>query len=156
MKSQLQQMKLLKPFTPSLYSEFLLGASSSLLPTSSHQTAPLKPTQPIDLLALGSNTAENELPHTAEPVQPHPNGQSSADDPTGLLGDSRGPGGEGKGRYDRGLGEVFGYPGDARKLREKSKVKLWKDYFAVHGRNLTCKCAVFGFLYRVFTCDYTI
>ena len=31
--------------------------------------------------------------------------------------------------YHAGLGAQFRYPGDPRKLREKSKVKLWKDYF---------------------------
>ena len=39
--------------------------------------------------------------------------------------------------YQAGLGATFGFPGDARKLREKSKLKLWKDYFKAHGRNLT-------------------
>ncbi|CEQ42179.1 SPOSA6832_03986, partial [Sporobolomyces salmonicolor] len=46
-------------------------------------------------------------------------------------------------------GMIFKYPGDPRKLREKSKMKLWKDYlkqqqdrrfthgFADYGRNLT-------------------
>ncbi|GAA95389.1 uncharacterized protein L969DRAFT_44592 [Mixia osmundae IAM 14324] len=36
-----------------------------------------------------------------------------------------------------GLGLVFRYPGDARKLREKSKMKLWKDLIRINGRNLT-------------------
>jgi hypothetical protein len=54
-------------------------------------------------------------------------------------GDARGPGGDGKGTYARGLGETYGYPGDAKRLREKSKMKLWKEYFGVHGRNLTCE-----------------
>lgn len=71
-------MKLLKPFTASLYSEYLLTA------------------------------VEDE---TAE-------------------GDARGAGGEGKGIYERGLGETHGFPGDARKLRERSKIKLWKEYLA--------------------------
>lgn len=39
--------------------------------------------------------------------------------------------------YHAGLGAQFRYPGDPRKLREKSKVKLWKDYFKQNGRNLT-------------------
>lgn len=52
-------------------------------------------------------------------------------------GDLRGPGGEGRGSYERGLGETFGFPGDARKMRERSKMKLWKEYFVVHGRNMT-------------------
>lgn len=52
-------------------------------------------------------------------------------------GDLRGPGGENRGTYERGLGEKFGFPGDARKMRERSKMKLWRDYFVVHGRNMT-------------------
>jgi len=44
-------------------------------------------------------------------------------------GDLRGPGGDGKGTYERGLGETFGFPGDARKMRERSKMKLWKEYY---------------------------
>lgn len=37
--------------------------------------------------------------------------------------------GEGIGNgYHAGLGAVYKYPGDPRKLREKSKVKLWKEY----------------------------
>lgn len=39
--------------------------------------------------------------------------------------------------YHAGLGARFKYPGDPRKLREKSKMKLWRDYLRVHGRNLT-------------------
>ncbi|KAM0755549.1 TBC-domain-containing protein [Meredithblackwellia eburnea MCA 4105] len=39
--------------------------------------------------------------------------------------------------YHGGLGTIFKYPGDARKLREKSKMKLWKEYLLNHGRNLT-------------------
>lgn len=59
--------------------------------------------------------------------------------------------------YHAGLGARFKFPGDPRKLREKSKIKLWKDYIRgeskekeisrfllmlavtspVHGRNLT-------------------
>lgn len=29
---------------------------------------------------------------------------------------------------DTGLGQIFRYPGDARKLRDNSKMRLWKDY----------------------------
>ncbi|EGG09085.1 uncharacterized protein MELLADRAFT_77188 [Melampsora larici-populina 98AG31] len=39
--------------------------------------------------------------------------------------------------YHAGLGAIYKYPGDARKLREKSKVKLWKEYLTQNGRNLT-------------------
>ncbi|KAK9485120.1 rab-GTPase-TBC domain-containing protein [Lipomyces starkeyi] len=36
-----------------------------------------------------------------------------------------------------GLGQIFKYPGDARKLRDKSKLRLWAEYMRDHGRNLT-------------------
>ncbi len=36
-----------------------------------------------------------------------------------------------------GLGQNFRYPGDARKLRDKSKMRLWFDFFRTNGRNLT-------------------
>ncbi|KAI0343351.1 TBC-domain-containing protein [Trametopsis cervina] len=39
--------------------------------------------------------------------------------------------------YLGGLGLKFKFPGDARKLREASKTKLWTTYLKTHGRNLT-------------------
>ncbi|CAG8518956.1 15115_t:CDS:10 [Funneliformis mosseae] len=36
-----------------------------------------------------------------------------------------------------GLGLVFGFPGDSKKLRDKYKTKLWIEYLQTHGRNLT-------------------
>ncbi|KAI8142368.1 rab-GTPase-TBC domain-containing protein [Fennellomyces sp. T-0311] len=49
-----------------------------------------------------------------------------------------------------GLGLVFGFPGDARQLKDKSKMKLWKKYFNEYGRNLTIvKTPQFGRLVRV-------
>lgn len=36
-----------------------------------------------------------------------------------------------------GLGQLYKYPGDARKLKDKSKLRLWYDYFNRYGRNLT-------------------
>ncbi|EIW71253.1 hypothetical protein TREMEDRAFT_71100 [Tremella mesenterica DSM 1558] len=105
LKSQLAAMKQLKPFLPSLYSEFLLSSPA----------AGVNPQAPDHLLLgteLGEKVTEGE-------------------------GDLRGPGGADKGNYDRGLGEVFGFPGDARKMRERSKMKLWREYFVIHGRNFT-------------------
>ncbi|RSH86713.1 uncharacterized protein EHS24_004984 [Apiotrichum porosum] len=97
LKSQLAEMKVLKTFLPSLYSEYLLNSGSST-----------------------------------------PNAEASlVDMPLEGEGDLRGPGGEGRGTYERGLGETFGFPGDARKMRERSKMKLWKEYFVIHGRNMT-------------------
>ncbi|KAH7885777.1 rab-GTPase-TBC domain-containing protein [Phlebopus sp. FC_14] len=39
--------------------------------------------------------------------------------------------------YHGGLGLKFKFPGDPKKLREASKVKLWTTYLRAHGRNLT-------------------
>ena len=39
--------------------------------------------------------------------------------------------------YEMGLGETFGFPGDPKKLKDKSKMRLWKEYLATHGRNIT-------------------
>ena len=36
---------------------------------------------------------------------------------------------------DTGLGILFKYPGDARKLRDKSKIRLWGEYMRENGRN---------------------
>ncbi|PNS19162.1 hypothetical protein CAC42_1898 [Sphaceloma murrayae] len=38
---------------------------------------------------------------------------------------------------DAGLGMVFKYPGDARKLRDKGKMRLWYEYLKENGRNVT-------------------
>ena len=38
---------------------------------------------------------------------------------------------------DVGLGTLFRYPGDARKLRDKSKMRLWREYMLENGRNVT-------------------
>lgn len=39
--------------------------------------------------------------------------------------------------YQIGLGERFGFPGDPKKLKDKSKMRLWKEYLRTHGRNIT-------------------
>jgi hypothetical protein len=38
---------------------------------------------------------------------------------------------------DAGLGMLFRYPGDARKLRDRSKMRLWGEYLRENGRNVT-------------------
>ncbi|KAJ5688997.1 GTPase-activating protein [Penicillium macrosclerotiorum] len=45
--------------------------------------------------------------------------------------------GEGRQPPDAGLGMLFRYPGDARKLRDRSKMRLWGEYFRENGRNAT-------------------
>ncbi|KAF9910025.1 TBC1 domain member 9, partial [Lobosporangium transversale] len=51
---------------------------------------------------------------------------------------------------DSGLGWVFEFPGDPKKLKNKSKTKLWHQYFKDNGRNLTMtKVDIFPKLIRV-------
>ncbi|PUU79316.1 rab-GTPase-TBC domain-domain-containing protein [Tuber borchii] len=38
---------------------------------------------------------------------------------------------------DAGLGMIFKYPGDTRKLRDRSKMRLWAEYLRENGRNVT-------------------
>ncbi|KAF2759003.1 TBC-domain-containing protein [Pseudovirgaria hyperparasitica] len=38
---------------------------------------------------------------------------------------------------DTGLGTVFRYPGNARKLRDATKIRLWREYLKENGRNAT-------------------
>ncbi|KAI9684119.1 MAG: hypothetical protein M1829_003389 [Trizodia sp. TS-e1964] len=38
---------------------------------------------------------------------------------------------------DAGLGMIFRYPGDARKLRDRSKMRLWGEYLRENGRHVT-------------------
>jgi len=38
---------------------------------------------------------------------------------------------------DAGLGMFFKYPGDAKKLRDRSKMRLWAEYLRDNGRNVT-------------------
>ncbi|KAL8757464.1 MAG: hypothetical protein Q9199_002202 [Rusavskia elegans] len=55
-----------------------------------------------------------------------------------------------KGPPDGGLGLLFRYPGDARKLRDKSKMRLWAEYLRENGRNLTLvRQPTFTRLFRV-------
>jgi hypothetical protein len=51
---------------------------------------------------------------------------------------------------DTGLGSIFKYPGDARKLRDKAKMRLWKEYLRESGRNICLvRQATFHKLIRV-------
>ncbi|KAH7157504.1 hypothetical protein B0J13DRAFT_435211 [Dactylonectria estremocensis] len=38
---------------------------------------------------------------------------------------------------DAGLGMIFRYPGDAKKLRDRAKMRLWAEYLRDNGRNVT-------------------
>ncbi|KAF8903468.1 rab-GTPase-TBC domain-containing protein [Gymnopilus junonius] len=65
-----------------------------------------------------SNAADNE----------HEDGSLITDEKDGSIQDVS---------YHGGLGLKFKFPGDAKKLREASKIKLWTTYLRNHGRNLT-------------------
>ena len=38
---------------------------------------------------------------------------------------------------DTGLGSIFKYPGNAKRLRDRSKMRLWHEYMKENGRNTT-------------------
>ncbi|CAO3627324.1 unnamed protein product [Cunninghamella blakesleeana] len=49
-----------------------------------------------------------------------------------------------------GLGLKFGFPGDSRQTKDRTKLKLWKQYFIENGRNLNMiRSPTFGKLIRV-------
>lgn len=55
-----------------------------------------------------------------------------------------------RGPPDVGLGLLFRYPGDAKKTRDKSKMRLWAEYLRENGRNLTLvRQPTFARLFRV-------
>ncbi|KAH9479789.1 Putative GTPase-activating protein [Psilocybe cubensis] len=94
LKVELQrgQMKLVKTFVKTCYSEVLISDNS--------------------------NAADNE----------REDGSLIADSADGSNPDVS---------YHGGLGLKFKFPGDPKKLREASKIKLWTTYLRNHGRNLT-------------------
>ncbi|KAL8945050.1 MAG: hypothetical protein Q9216_000034 [Gyalolechia sp. 2 TL-2023] len=55
-----------------------------------------------------------------------------------------------RGPPDVGLGLLFRYPGDAKKTRDKSKMRLWAEYLRENGRNVTLvRQPTFTRLFRV-------
>lgn len=50
-----------------------------------------------------------------------------------LQSDSRNP----SESPDAGLGMIYRYPGDPKKLRDRSKMRLWAEYLRENGRNVT-------------------
>ncbi|PKI84045.1 hypothetical protein MVES_001907 [Malassezia vespertilionis] len=59
------------------------------------------------------------------------------DDASAKLVDVPSTDNNGKPAYHMGLGATFGFPGDPKKLKDKSKMRLWKEYTHIHGRNIT-------------------
>ncbi|KAF8622504.1 hypothetical protein AX15_006951 [Amanita polypyramis BW_CC] len=95
LKIELQkgQMKAVKSFTKTCYSEALVSTSS--------------------------NVADNEREDGS------------------LISEEKGGSQMREHLYHGGLGLRFKFPGDPKKLREASKIKLWTTYLRAHGRNLT-------------------
>ncbi|MCO5585349.1 hypothetical protein L7F22_039282 [Adiantum nelumboides] len=107
LRGQLPQMKTLKAFAAGCYSEILLQEAINDK-TAGNPTGK----EASEKQAGASTPGEKEQEDLIDALPPQPD-------------------------YHAGLGARFKYPGDPRKLREKSKMKLWKDYLKVHGRNLT-------------------
>ncbi|KAL8693762.1 MAG: hypothetical protein Q9218_001458 [Villophora microphyllina] len=60
------------------------------------------------------------------------------------------PEGVARNPLEGGLGLVFRYPGDARKTRDKSKMRLWAEYMRENGRNVSLvRQPTFTRLFRV-------
>ncbi|KAF8579906.1 TBC-domain-containing protein [Ramaria rubella] len=96
LKKELQrgQMKAMKSFVRTCYSEYLIPASS--------------------------HVADNER-----------------EDGSLIQDSEKGAFSTGEQIFLGGLGLKYKFPGDAKKLREASKTKLWTTYLRSHGRNLT-------------------
>ncbi|CAO1639330.1 unnamed protein product [Sympodiomycopsis kandeliae] len=116
LRAQLPAMKKLKPFVAKSYSEFVLNPDLDKSKQANEQSE--SETAPTASTSSNSNTADKD---------------NAEDDTTTASGDIPPPP-----PYHAGLGARFKYPGDPRKLREKSKMKLWRDYLRIHGRSLTC------------------
>ncbi|KAI6101134.1 rab-GTPase-TBC domain-containing protein [Pisolithus sp. B1] len=101
LKAELQrgQMKVVKGFVRTCYSETLLSPSLSVT------TADTSPAT-----ERGDGDLVSDIKDGQEILEPE---------------------------YHGGLGLKFKFPGDPRKLREASKIKLWTTYLKTHGRNLT-------------------
>ncbi|PWN52864.1 TBC-domain-containing protein [Violaceomyces palustris] len=112
LRAQLGNMKLLKPFLSGCYSEYMLteGSSESKEREKGEGSSPTVEKENLIDGDASAKVADNSSAMAKEKEKP---------------------------KYQAGLGSTFGFPGDPKKLREKSKLKLWKDYFKSHGRNLT-------------------
>ncbi|KAI5121866.1 hypothetical protein M0805_001074 [Coniferiporia weirii] len=76
-----------------------------------------------ELLAVGAVDAEHE--------------KAAAADVTPGSGSSESIAQNAKTEFHGGLGLKFKFPGDPKKLREASKIRLWTSYLRAHGRNLS-------------------
>ncbi|SCV68775.1 BQ2448_896 [Microbotryum intermedium] len=122
LKACLPMMKALKPFSHTFFSEHFLN--------------PHPENEEGD--AEGKGLSGKNEPEVGQLIS-FGEGETGADDSKGKQKEVKEyttEAGTGHG-FHGGLGLVFKFPGDPRKLREKSKMKLWKEYLTHHGRNLT-------------------
>jgi hypothetical protein len=120
-------MKKLKGFVGTCYSEFVLNPE--LLPKAP-QVVEAGATEDTSATAAEDADVDASAAATGE-------GASQADASAATASASTSSDPPPPPPYHAGLGARFKYPGDPRKLREKSKMKLWRDYLRVHGRSLT-------------------
>lgn len=127
LRAQLPSMKKLKGFVGTCYSEFVLNPE--LLPKAP-QAVEAGTTEDTSATAAEDADVDTSAAATGE-------GASQADASAATASASTSSDPPPPPPYHAGLGARFKYPGDPRKLREKSKMKLWRDYLRVHGRSLT-------------------
>lgn len=109
LRAHLGEMKQLKPFLATCYSETLLQGASD-----THVSAKGKHREDVQE-GMGAATSSEPSSSLTPPSAPP--------DETPM--------------YQIGLGASFGFPGDPKKLKDKSKTRLWTEYLRTHGRNIT-------------------
>ncbi|KAL8283146.1 hypothetical protein RQP46_005924 [Phenoliferia psychrophenolica] len=124
LKAALPMMKKLKPFSKTFFSEWFLAPD---------RDADLVVPADLNKPGQASSTTEGELISFGDekPLEEKPKELLEGENVEWTTRSETSNG------YHGGLGTIFKYPGDPRKLREKSKMKLWKEYLRQHGRNLT-------------------
>lgn len=122
-------MKALKPFSGTFFSEYFLSDAHTEL-----EKAGAQETGKVDELISFDDKGKGK-----EADEPWTTESGTKGFHTGLCGCPT-PSIRCTPMADRartGRGIIFKFPGDPRKLREKSKMKLWKAYLEQYGRNLT-------------------
>ena len=126
-------IKAIKPFVATFFSERVVADNAG--PDGSEMTPAVEKND--SSFDFGSTPQDEKLVDFDGPQESTADQEQSVRQRTDTLG-NRFTTREGlDSGYHGGLGSVFKYPGDPRKLREKSKMKLWRDYFRQNGRNLT-------------------
>ncbi|SCZ90894.1 BZ3500_MvSof-1268-A1-R1_Chr1-3g02357 [Microbotryum saponariae] len=122
LKASLPMMKALSPFSRTFFSEHYLNPVSEKDDADADGTGASEKPEPVvgQLISFGEGDSE---------AKDFKGKQKEVNEYTTEAGTGHG--------FHGGLGLVFKFPGDPRKLREKSKMKLWKEYLTHHGRNLT-------------------